>query len=1112
MKKNLFLLTHLLVWFVCSLSLVKAQSGCGYAVPTMDYSAAQLETAGFLVNPANDALTLCGDSGNAGMVQLPSPTFLPEELPQYSYGVDVTAPDGTMSYFASSDGVLDMNDPTISVADGSTLDVTLYAYNQAELNSLLNTLQILCPNLTAGGLIPAVVIVDGVEVPTCDIVSSLAPATGGPGITDLESIVSLASVFGILVTNNLTALEALARLDAAASVLGGVCYGVSGWTDSATTAVYADPNYNIDQFWNGASLSFTYQAVCNDCAGEAFGPAIAGSQCNDGDPNTGNDMYDSECVCLGLPLDCELVPGGTALPGTSCSDNDPLTTNDTWNAECICIGELLPMDCEQVPGGSATVGTPCTHPDPNIINEVYDANCDCVGEIAVDCPELGLNIGASCDDGSAITTNDVVLSTCVCQGTLLPVDCNGIPGGPAIVGSACDDSNPNTIGDALNANCQCVGTATFDCPNLNANIGSACDDGDSNTAGDAVSANCVCVGTSIWDCPSINADFGSACNDGDANTINDMIQTNCTCAGTSAGPVDCLGVAGGSATIGSACNDNNSFTSGDMYNSNCLCVGSYAALATNGLTTALGDGTYTVSFNITGGNGVYGVNGVAISGATYTSASIPCGTSYSFTVSDGSGQAPITVSGASACIVDNCASLSALEVGYLCESNTWTYTYQISGGTAPYTVFGDFNGNDLVEGETITLSGPDGGNFTFTVTDLEGCTVTISRSNVQCVKCTFTIEMNEDEDIACPGESVSGTYTFTDVNEDFPQTGAFIYAIHTGSGSEAGTVLAANATGVFNFSDISGAQYGVTYYLSALAGEDGDGNGVPDYEDNPCVKVAPGVAVTFISPIVITAEYQVCDQDSGEQAVLYTLSGGMPPYSVSGDVNGTYNSNAQFTHLYSDGNTPTISVADASGCNPASYIGAAIACSKTDISLVSFTGKVEENANVLNWVTGSEYQNNFFTIARSTDGINFKSLATINGAGTSTSEKYYSYSDKNAPSGVAYYRLSQTDYDGSVTVVEELVVLVRDTHGLSVTSVIPNPTLGESLVSFHNPVNGLVEVRVFDVAGKLIQNKMINAINGLNSVNINLTDSARGVYFVTISSVETVVTTRLIKE
>ncbi|MBS1937900.1 MAG: hypothetical protein JSS84_08845, partial [Bacteroidetes bacterium] len=48
---------------------------------------------------------------------------------------------------------------------------------------------------------------------------------------------------------------------------------------------------------------------------------------------SGGPVSAGNCVA-----DCLGVLGGTALPGTPCDDGNPNTTNDTWSSNCVCVG------------------------------------------------------------------------------------------------------------------------------------------------------------------------------------------------------------------------------------------------------------------------------------------------------------------------------------------------------------------------------------------------------------------------------------------------------------------------------------------------------------------------------------------------------------------------------------------------------------------------------------------------------------------------------------------------------------------------------------------------------------------------------------------------------
>jgi hypothetical protein len=82
------------------------------------------------------------------------------------------------------------------------------------------------------------------------------------------------------------------------------------------------------------------------------------------------------------------------------------------------------------------------------------------------------------------------------------------------------------------------------------------------------------------------------------------------------------------------------------------------------------------------------------------------------------------------------------------------------------------------------------------------------------------------------------------------------------------------------------------------------------------------------------------------------------------------------------------------------------------IELISFEGITKNGYNHLFWKTASESNNDYFTIEKTQDGINYNTVININGAGNSNTTLSYDYIDYNVDNTINYYRLKQTDYDG----------------------------------------------------------------------------------------------------
>jgi hypothetical protein len=83
------------------------------------------------------------------------------------------------------------------------------------------------------------------------------------------------------------------------------------------------------------------------------------------------------------------------------------------------------------------------------------------------------------------------------------------------------------------------------------------------------------------------------------------------------------------------------------------------------------------------------------------------------------------------------------------------------------------------------------------------------------------------------------------------------------------------------------------------------------------------------------------------------------------------------------------------------------------IELISFIGIDYGDYIFLSWVSASEYNNDYYRVEKSLDGINWEDVCKINGMGYSTQSTTYSYKDYDMnQSDLTYYRLSQFDFDG----------------------------------------------------------------------------------------------------
>jgi hypothetical protein len=114
------------------------------------------------------------------------------------------------------------------------------------------------------------------------------------------------------------------------------------------------------------------------------------------------------------------------------------------------------------------------------------------------------------------------------------------------------------------------------------------------------------------------------------------------------------------------------------------------------------------------------------------------------------------------------------------------------------------------------------------------------------------------------------------------------------------------------------------------------------------------------------------------------------------------------------------------------------------VSLLYFKGKATQTAegyaSELTWATSSEVNAKSYTIERSRDLQTFTTLSNQPAAGNSTEQMGYNYTDSQPHFGTNYYRLSQTDFDGSVHRYQPVAVIIEDRE--MPFGVFPNPVSG----------------------------------------------------------------------
>lgn len=187
------------------------------------------------------------------------------------------------------------------------------------------------------------------------------------------------------------------------------------------------------------------------------------------------------------------------------------------------------------------------------------------------------------------------------------------------------------------------------------------------------------------------------------------------------------------------------------------------------------------------------------------------------------------------------------------------------------------------------------------------------------------------------------------------------------------------------------------------------------------------------------------------------------------------------------------------------------------VELLEFSVKKSGPDQVsITWSTASEKNNDYFTVERSHDGVNFQPLIEVPGSGNSNQQRYYSAIDNDPFPGLSYYRLSQTDYDGSSSHSEIRFIQFQSSAAsqpVSVDKIGPNPFENnvDLVVTLKNP--GAIELTVHDMTGKIVWNQKESGYAGSNSIHLeNIGFLSRGTYFLEIESNHEIISQKIIRK
>lgn len=157
------------------------------------------------------------------------------------------------------------------------------------------------------------------------------------------------------------------------------------------------------------------------------------------------------------------------------------------------------------------------------------------------------------------------------------------------------------------------------------------------------------------------------------------------------------------------------------------------------------------------------------------------------------------------------------------------------------------------------------------------------------------------------------------------------------------------------------------------------------------------------------------------------------------------------------------------------------------LKLISFTGAVKGDNDLLHWVTTNELNTAFFNIEQSDDGKIFNTAGTVKAAQNSTTTKEYNFIQKSSLNPGGFYRLKMVDIDNEFTYSSIIHLQHEKSNLLKITY-----KAGDNSIIINNQFNAKCTWQLYLITGILIMNG--NSSN--TSIYIPVNNVITGIYIV----------------
>jgi hypothetical protein len=182
------------------------------------------------------------------------------------------------------------------------------------------------------------------------------------------------------------------------------------------------------------------------------------------------------------------------------------------------------------------------------------------------------------------------------------------------------------------------------------------------------------------------------------------------------------------------------------------------------------------------------------------------------------------------------------------------------------------------------------------------------------------------------------------------------------------------------------------------------------------------------------------------------------------------------------------------------------------VHLIAFQGNMNKNNKVtLNWTVADNEIASNFEVERSFNGKDFTTVGVVFASEKMGTENYMFYETTSGTDKVMY-RLKMIDKNHEVNYSRILIFQLKSTTTNNI-KIIGNPVNDKLTFSYTSPATQIIDVKVYDISGRVLLNKKVNSLEGSNMISLPLSSTFKaGMYVVEVNNGTELQSSKFVKQ